>query len=80
MNVRGCAAQILARVLNQGQSLTAALDAQLPKLKDHHDRAFVQALCYGVIRHYYTLDCVLSVLVMIAIAPTLPGSLPKALL
>lgn len=60
MNVRGCAAQILARVLNQGQSLTAALDAQLPKLKDHHDRAFVQALCYGVIRHYYTLDCVLS--------------------
>lgn len=60
MNLRGCAAQIIARVLNQGQSLTAALDAQLPKLKDHHDRAFVQALCYGVIRHYHALDFLLS--------------------
>lgn len=60
MNARGFAARILAQVLGEGQSLTAALDAQLPKLHDHQDRAFVQALCYGVIRHYFSLDFVLS--------------------
>lgn len=60
MNCRGCAAQILSRVMNDGHSLTTALDNQLPKLKDHQDRAFVQALCYGVIRHYYALDFMLQ--------------------
>ncbi|MBD9355364.1 16S rRNA (cytosine(967)-C(5))-methyltransferase RsmB [Methylomonas albis] len=60
MNLRGCSAQILAHVLNDGQSLTAALEYGLPKLKDSKDRAFVQALCYGVIRHYYALDFMLG--------------------
>lgn len=60
MNLRGLAAQILSRVINDGQSLTAALENQLPKLNDHQDRAFVQALCYGVIRHYYALTCTLQ--------------------
>ncbi|MCQ8105877.1 16S rRNA (cytosine(967)-C(5))-methyltransferase RsmB [Methylomonas sp. SURF-2] len=60
MNLRGCAAQILSRVIGDGQSLTAALDSQLPKLKDHQDRAFAQAICYGVIRHYFALDCLLG--------------------
>ena len=60
MNLRGLAAQILSRVINEGQSLTAALENQLPKLNDHQDRAFVQALCYGVIRHYYALTCTLQ--------------------
>lgn len=60
MNLRGCAAQILSRVISDGYSLTAALDNQLPKLKDHQDRAFVQALCYGVIRHYFALDFMLQ--------------------
>lgn len=60
MNLRACSAQILSRVLSDGQSLTAALEHGLPKLKDSKDRAFVQALCYGVIRHYYALDFILS--------------------
>lgn len=59
MNLRGCAAQVLSKVIHDGQSLTAALDATLPKLKDGQDRAFVQALCFGVIRHYFELDFVL---------------------
>lgn len=59
MNLRGCAAQILSHVISDGQSLTAALDSHLPKIHDHQDRAFVQALCYGVIRHYFELDCLL---------------------
>ena len=60
INLRGSAALILSRVLGDGQSLTAALDNQLPKLKDHQDRAFVQALCYGVVRHYFELDFILA--------------------
>ena len=60
MNLRGCAALILTRVISDGQSLTAALDSQLPKIHDHQDKAFVQALCYGVIRHYFALDCLLA--------------------
>ncbi|MDT4288510.1 16S rRNA (cytosine(967)-C(5))-methyltransferase RsmB [Methylomonas sp. MO1] len=60
MNLRGCSAQILAHVLNDGQSLTAALEHGLPKIKDVKDRAFVQALCYGVIRHFYALDFMLG--------------------
>ena len=60
MNLRGCAALILTRVISDCQSLTAALDSQLPKIHDHQDKAFVQALCYGVIRHYFALDCLLA--------------------
>lgn len=60
MNARNCAAQILVRVFQDGQSLTAALDHLLPKLKDDKERAFVQALCYGVVRHYFALDELLN--------------------
>lgn len=59
MNLRGCAAQILAHVISDGQSLTAALDSHLPKIHNPQDRAFVQAMCYGVVRHYFALDYVL---------------------
>ncbi len=59
MNLRGISARILSQVLSDGQSLTNALAANLPKLKESQDRAFVQAICYGVIRHYYALDFVL---------------------
>lgn len=60
MNLRGCAAQILSHVITDGQSLTAALDSVLPKLKENQDKAFVQAICYGVIRHYFALDFILG--------------------
>ncbi|MGZ4957691.1 MAG: 16S rRNA (cytosine(967)-C(5))-methyltransferase RsmB [Methylomonas sp.] len=60
MNLRGCAAQVLSRVITDGQSLTAALETTLPKFKDSKDRAFIQALCYGVIRHYFALDFILK--------------------
>lgn len=45
--------------MNDGQSLTAALDSGLRDISSQQDRAFIQALCYGVIRHYYRLDCIL---------------------
>lgn len=69
MNLRRCAAQVLSRVLSDGQSLTAALDSALPKIPDPKDRAFVQALCYGVIRHYFDLEFLLSQLLTKPLKP-----------
>ncbi|MGY6277756.1 16S rRNA (cytosine(967)-C(5))-methyltransferase RsmB [Methylomonas sp. MgM2] len=59
MNLRGYAARILAHVISDGQSLTAALDNHLAKIHNPQDRAFVQAMCYGVIRHYFALNHIL---------------------
>ena len=60
MNLRGCAAQILAHVITDGQSLTSALENHLAKIHNPQDRAFVQAVCYGVIRHYFALNHILQ--------------------
>ena len=60
MNTRLIAAQVLSRVLQDGQSLTAALDAALQAVESGKDRAFIQALCYGVCRTYHRLDFILS--------------------
>jgi len=60
MNLRYQAAQILDRVIGDGHSLTAALDHHLRQIPSPQDRAFVQALCYGVIRQYFRLDATLS--------------------
>lgn len=60
MNTRLLAARVLARVVHDGQSLTTALDAQLPLLDSPKDKAFVQALCYGVCRQYHRLDFILN--------------------
>ncbi len=45
--------------MHEGQSLTAALDNVIPGIESSKDRAFVQALCYGVCRQYYRLDFIL---------------------
>ncbi len=55
MNPRNAAAAAISQVL-RGQSLTAALEHPLAALPTPQDRAFAQALCYGVIRHYYRLN------------------------
>ena len=60
MNTRLIAAQVLSRVLHDGQSLTAALDSALQAVESGKDRAFIQALCYGVCRTYHRLDFILS--------------------
>jgi 16S rRNA (cytosine967-C5)-methyltransferase len=54
------AAQVLTRVIEDGQSLTAALDKGLLAVTSTKDVAFVQALCYGVCRHYHLLDFILG--------------------
>jgi len=60
MNLRQLATQVLVKVLKDGQSLTAALDAVLAAVELPKDRAFIQAMCYGVMRDYHCLDFVLS--------------------
>ena len=60
MNSRLIAADILCRILKDGQSLTVALDDRLQKIDSGKERAFIQALCYGVVRQYFRLDFVLS--------------------
>lgn len=61
-NTRADAASILIQVIVQGRSLNAALDEGLPRVVRDDDRAFVQALCYGVLRWYFRLERVLGFL------------------
>jgi 16S rRNA (cytosine967-C5)-methyltransferase len=60
VNLRLIAAKVLTRVVVDGQSLTAALEQVLQTVEPAQDRALVQALCYGVCRHYHRLDFILS--------------------
>ena len=60
MNTRLIAARVLSRVLQDGQSLTTALETALQGVESGKDRAFIQALCYGVCRTYHRLDFILS--------------------
>lgn len=58
-NLRLIAARVIDAVTD-GQSLAECLPLQLAKLEEARDRAFVQALCYGVCRFYPRLDVILS--------------------
>jgi 16S rRNA (cytosine967-C5)-methyltransferase len=60
VNTRLIAALVLSRVMQDGQSLTAALDKALQTVESSKDRAFIQALCYGVCRQYHRLDFILN--------------------
>jgi 16S rRNA (cytosine967-C5)-methyltransferase len=60
LNSRLIAARVLSRVLQDGQSLTATLESALQTVESGKDRAFVQALCYGVCRTYHRLDFILN--------------------
>ncbi|NOS74602.1 MAG: 16S rRNA (cytosine(967)-C(5))-methyltransferase RsmB [Methyloglobulus sp.] len=63
MNTRWIAARIITRVLQDGQSLTSALDSALKTVESAQDKAFIQAICYGVCRHYHRLDFILNALI-----------------
>ncbi|MDP3010464.1 MAG: 16S rRNA (cytosine(967)-C(5))-methyltransferase RsmB [Methylococcales bacterium] len=60
MNTRLIAARVLARVLQDGQSLTTALDSPAFIYDSPKDKAFVQAISFGVCRQYHRLDFILS--------------------
>lgn len=54
MNVRARAAQLVNSVVEGGKSLSGLLEAAAPA----EDRALLQELCYGVIRHWYRLEAI----------------------
>jgi 16S rRNA (cytosine967-C5)-methyltransferase len=54
------ASQILAKVFEDQQSLATLIPIELDMLTDPRERALAQALCFGVIRHYYSLNFILS--------------------
>lgn len=58
-NLRLTAARVIDAVTD-GHSLAECLPEKLDAIKDPRDRAFVQALCYGVCRFYPRLDAILS--------------------
>lgn len=58
-NLRLTASQIILDV-TEGRSLSDCLNKVLPGIKDNRDRAFVQAVCYGICRFYTRIDVVLS--------------------
>ena len=62
MNTRAIAARVLTEVVAEGRFLNLALETTLSGIPKPEDRAFVQALCYGVLRWYWRLDGILSAL------------------
>lgn len=59
INTRLLAARVLVRVFEEGQSLTAALEPALANMDNAQDKAFVQAVCFGVCRYYHRLQFIL---------------------
>jgi 16S rRNA (cytosine967-C5)-methyltransferase len=61
INLRYIAGTMINDITN-GKSLSENLEPAFNELSDSRDRAFVQALCYGVCRFYSRLDVALSLL------------------
>lgn len=59
INSRYLAADIIAKVM-QGDSLANNLEPVLMRLSELRDRAFLQAMCYGVCRYYSTLQFIVK--------------------
>ncbi len=58
-NTRAEAARILAKVIEDGQSLTAVLER---RDDDGRDAALLRELCYGVLRHVFSLSVLTDLL------------------
>jgi len=56
------ASQILSKVFEDQQSLATLIPIELGIIVDPRERALAQALCFGVIRHYYSLNFILNTL------------------
>ncbi|KPK57648.1 MAG: hypothetical protein AMJ59_18385 [Gammaproteobacteria bacterium SG8_31] len=58
--VRAEAARVIADVVGRGRNLDRALMPALEAIEDRRDKAFLQAICYGVVRFYPRLDRILA--------------------
>lgn len=74
MNIRAVAAQVLARVLGEGRSLTVAFPpASVLERIDPRDRGLLQELCYGVCRWQPQLQALLDLLLERPLDPRQPS-------
>lgn len=58
--LRARAARVLVAVLGEGRSLKAVLGEVLPTLPDVRDRALLEAICFGALRHRRRYEFALS--------------------
>jgi 16S rRNA (cytosine967-C5)-methyltransferase len=58
--LRARAARVLAAVLGEGRSLKAVLGSVLPSVPDSRDRALLEAICFGALRHRRRYEFALS--------------------
>lgn len=58
--LRARAARVLVSVLGDGRSLKAVLGQALPALPDSRDRALLEAICFGALRHRRRYEFALS--------------------
>ena len=56
------ASRILSQVIEGRKSLATLIPAELDVMTDPRERAFAQALCFGVLRRYYSLNFILNML------------------
>jgi len=61
-DIRAIAAKVLAAVIRDKRSFGHVLSTEQDKLADKRDRSFLNAVCYGVVRHYWQLANSLSIL------------------
>lgn len=54
------AAKVVSKVFTGKQSLSTLLPVHLAEISDLREQAFAQALCYGVLRHYFSLNLILD--------------------
>ena len=69
MNPRLAAVHVLQQVFEQGRNLPDALEAMHARIPDQKGRALTQALCYGVLRHGFSLDAILRQLLKKPLKP-----------
>jgi 16S rRNA (cytosine967-C5)-methyltransferase len=58
--LRARAARLLVSVLDEGRSLKAMLGQALPAIADSRDRALLEAVCFGALRHRRRYEFALS--------------------
>lgn len=59
---RTVASQILSKVFAKQQTLSTFIPADLETMADPRERALAQAICFGVLRHYESLNFILNTL------------------
>lgn len=63
MNPRARAARLLVQVVDEGQSLSGLLPANLKEVADSRERALIQELVFGTLRWYHQLAALLPDLI-----------------